>query len=266
MEKIPTTTESDSLIIELPASVDPAFAEIFEVECKGWLVNPASLYVLDFKHVLAIRPGAYRALLGFARLVRQGDKRIASRNMRGEVLQQLKTEGLLSTFNPVASTAAAKCERLDVTLINPFVSAVVDTLKIQARTESQPGKPCLVRGCDREANPETAVVGLIEVGTQDFQGAIALLFTAPVILKIYENMLDEKLEAVTPELCDATAELLNIIYGTAKTQLNQNANFQLKTALPKVVTSEPAVGPKAKILVLPFESAAGSFRLEIRWD
>lgn len=264
---IKTRTEANTLIAELPAVIDAAFGELFESAGKEWLLQPVELYVLDFKDTIAVKPASYRVLISFVRMAKSGDKRVISLNLRGEIANQFKAEGVLGTFNPVAELPppTVKSSKLDVTLINPFVTSVVKTLKVQASTDTKPGKPFVVRGADHTYAVPVALTGLIEVHTKSFTGSIALAFPEAVIKKIYENMLGEKCETLSPALHDATGELLNIIYGGAKTQLNEIPGFELDLARPTVRAGARPAAARETVLVLPFTSSAGDFHVEIAW-
>ena len=69
----------------------------------------------------------------------------------------------------------------------------------------------------------------------------------------------------TKELEDGAGELMNIVYGTAKSALNEKG-YAMQKALPSVIrgtnVSLRHVG-SGTTLVLPFKTAAGEFEIEI---
>ena len=70
----------------------------------------------------------------------------------------------------------------------------------------------------------------------------------------------------TKELQDAAAEILNIIYGTVKATVNKTTDYALQPAIPTVFVGEKIkIHQKivGKIIILPFESSAGAFQMEI---
>jgi chemotaxis protein CheX len=153
--------------------------------------------------------------------------------------------------------------KIDVAFINPFLSAVKEVFSTQVRIDIRPHKPFLAGSGNQ---PECAIVGLVALNCNQFRGNIALCFNADVFLKIYERMLGEKHETITCEIEDGVAELLNIIYGTAKTVLNREQGLDLKPALPTILTGEKITlrrSPDSQVLILPFESDAGLFHVEI---
>ena len=81
-------------------------------------------------------------------------------------------------------------------------------------------------------------------------------------------MVGESHDNITEEVQDAAGELLNIIFGQAKTVL-KGKNYVLERAIPTVLVGEKLrIRYKTKIptIVLPFESSAGSFHIEIIVD
>jgi chemotaxis protein CheX len=151
---------------------------------------------------------------------------------------------------------------IDVEFINPFLHATKKTLEVQANTPLKLLKPFL----KKTPAKDVAIAGVISLISDKFNGSITLCFPAGVFLKIYENMFGEKHTAITKELEDAAGELLNIIYGQAKIELNAKAGYDLKKALPTVLTGEKInISQQGRVptVVLPFETDAGVFHIEI---
>lgn len=152
---------------------------------------------------------------------------------------------------------------IDVNFINPFVMAVKVVMETQVRMPLTPCKPFLKKAGDQLPMEIAGVIGLV---SSEFRGSIAICFRAEVFLSVYQSMVGEKHEKITPEIEDAAGELLNMIFGQAKTVLNDQKGFNFEKALPTVL-----VGEKLKIrhqgphpaIVLPFDSPAGAFHLEI---
>jgi chemotaxis protein CheX len=140
--------------------------------------------------------------------------------------------------------------------------ATKKTLEVQANTPLKLLKPFL----KKTPAKDVAIAGVISLISDKFNGSITLCFPAGVFLKIYENMFGEKHTAITKELEDAAGELLNIIYGQAKIELNAKAGYDLKKALPTVLTGEKInISQQGRVptVVLPFETDAGVFHIEI---
>ncbi|OFZ03677.1 MAG: hypothetical protein A2070_14450 [Bdellovibrionales bacterium GWC1_52_8] len=153
--------------------------------------------------------------------------------------------------------------KFDVKFINPFITATKATFEMQANTPIRIGKPFLKKEDDKVA---IDIAGVISLTSPAFHGSIALCFPAKVFLAIYSNMLGEKHETITREIEDAAGEMLNIIFGQAKAELNDKAGYQIQKAIPTIVRGnqlEVHHLVRNIAVVLPFETDAGSFHLEV---
>lgn len=154
---------------------------------------------------------------------------------------------------------------LDLNFVNPFILASVEVLQVQASLKVEGGKPFL-KG--REPIPPVAIAGVIGLTSDQFKGAISLLFEESSYLKAINNMLGENFSEITAEIQDGAAELLNMIYGSAKTQLNSKG-YTLSKAIPTVIrgkdisTTHMGGGPS---IVVPLRSDSGLIFIEITVD
>lgn len=154
---------------------------------------------------------------------------------------------------------------LDVQFINPFIIAAQMVLSTQCNIVLKAGKPYIKKA---EKLP-MEIAGVLNVDNPRFNGSIALCFRTEVFLNVYEKMVGERHATITPELEDAAAEILNMIFGQAKVLLNELKGYALERSLPTIVTGENltlrqlAASPT---IALPFESSAGSFHIEVYID
>lgn len=152
---------------------------------------------------------------------------------------------------------------VDVKFIQPFVDGALETLKVQCGTQAKPGAPYL-----KSANPPgymVEIAGMIGVASDAFTGSLSLCFPKDTFIKVMERMLGEAVPDITPEIEDGAGELINIIFGFAKRQLNDRG-YTIEKALPSIVrgaqistrylTSTPVV-------VMPFQTDIGLFHIEV---
>jgi chemotaxis protein CheX len=150
--------------------------------------------------------------------------------------------------------------------IKPFIAAVHLALSTQANTPVKTGKPFMKK---EETKTQLGVVAVINLISDQFIGSISILFSTAVFLKIYENMLGEKITQITKESEDAAAELLNIIFGLAKMKLNNEKGYTIQKAIPTVLTGENlhvATSSAGPTIVLPFETSEGEFYVEVLFE
>lgn len=152
--------------------------------------------------------------------------------------------------------------QLDVNFFKPFIDGTLNTLKVQCKLEATHSKP-FIKGT--QVQPEFEIAGVIGLTSDAFSGSITLCFPAAVYLTLMSNMLDENFTEITKDLQDGAAELLNIIFGSAKAILNKQG-YTIQKAIPTVVRGKQLqttyIGSK-QVIVLPFKSTSGEFHIEI---
>ena len=272
MSQYQTEEKDGVLVVTCPTTIELDDAAAMEAMVKTWLVNSAKLHVLDFKNVVLVKPTAYRTFVIYNQQLKANGKMLFVINVEAKIMTQFKQDGLTSVFIPAASLEDAKKKAapsraaVDVDFINPFISAARNVLETQAQVTLHPGKPVLKKA---EERIPMEIAGVIAMSCQEFTGSINLCFKAEVFLKIYESLTGEKHTTINTEIEDAAAELLNIIFGQAKTVLNDQKGYNIERALPAVLTGEKLRlhhMSRSPAIVIPFESSVGPFHLEILVD
>jgi len=242
---------------------------------KEWEAIPVSLHILDMKAVSVISRVTYRHFILFHQSLKRQKKFLMSTNFKKELVLQINEDGLSSIFNPQITPQEARKKagmkskaqsQLNVEFLNPFIKATQMTLEMQANTPLQAGKPFVIKA---EDSFQIEVAGVINLTSDQFNGAISICFPKKVFLKIYSNMLGEEHSEINDEIYDAAGELLNIIFGQAKAELNDKKGYTILKAIPTVL-----YGEKLKVhhtgrnpaIAIPFTTDAGVFRLEISTD
>lgn len=137
----------------------------------------------------------------------------------------------------------------DKKLLQAFVDGVIKTLATIAQTEAKVGKPFI----EPEFTEKGEIAGMVGMVAPPLKGTLLISFTKPSIFQIMENMLGEKHHELTDEVSDAVGELTNMIYGSAKTALNQ-LGYNFEMAIPTVIRGDFKVSKshKGATLVIPF--------------
>lgn len=138
---------------------------------------------------------------------------------------------------------------LDKSIVQAFVDGVCKTLKNMAQTDVKHGKAFVEKGHSDTGD----IAGLIGMVSGDIKGTITVSFTKGAALKIYENMLDEKYDDLNDEVGDSVGELTNMIYGCAKTTLNEKG-YEFEMAIPTVIMGKARItnAHVGTTLVVPF--------------
>lgn len=149
----------------------------------------------------------------------------------------------------------------DKRLINAFVEGVIKTLKTMAQTDATPGKPFI----EPQFVLKGEIAGMVGMVAPPLKGTLLISYNKESIFHILENMLGEKYTTINTDVSDAVGEMTNMIYGSAKTSLNQ-LGYNFEMAIPTVISGEFRIShsDKSPTLVIPFNLPNGStFYVEI---
>lgn len=228
----------------------------------------AEVFRLNFSATLSVHRSFLQSLHQFKSTLDKKGIEVVSINMSEELKAKLANDGVLRMFNAQTQVAykppvKKPAPSIDVKFIDPFIRATTQSLKIQAKIESQPGKPKLKTPVD--ALKFFDIVGIISLVSNAFNGSIALCFKKSVFLQLCENMLGEEYDEITDELEDAAGELLNIIFGVAKAELNATEGYKIHKAIPTVLRGDKIKVKQTKgpTIILPFATDFGDFQIEI---
>jgi len=147
---------------------------------------------------------------------------------------------------------------MDVSYVNPFIRATVETFKTMLGLDVTTGTPML----KKDANHSYDISGVIGL-SGEAQGIISISFPKTMALKIVSILLNEEIKIVTSELTDGIGEMANIIAGNTKQYLTQ---FKLSISLPNVVVGK---GHRIEIqsgvptIAVPMRCSLGQFAMEV---
>ncbi len=147
---------------------------------------------------------------------------------------------------------------MDVSYINPFITAMMNTFKTMMNIDVKPGKPML----KSSPYPSYDISGIIGL-SGSAQGSIAISFPKIIALKIVSKLIGAEIKVVGPELTDGVGELANIVAGNAKQYLTQ---FNLSISLPNVIIGKDhtiANQTGVPAIIIPFVCTLGDFAMEV---
>ena len=149
---------------------------------------------------------------------------------------------------------------MDVQLINPFINATLKVLETMALVKAKAGKPFL----KKDTTARGDVSGIIGF-TGETNGTVSVSFDESCILKIVSSMFGEEIIEINSEITDAVGEITNMISGQARQEL-EGIGRTFHGAIPTVVTGkahEIRTNTKGPKIAIPFDTAAGSFTIEV---
>ena len=144
---------------------------------------------------------------------------------------------------------------MDVKYIKPFVAATQTVFKTMLNMEPRMGKPIL-KDSGVTSGDVTGIMGL----TGDKLGSVCVSFGERGAVLVYNALMGDDHDTISPEVIDAIGELTNIIAGQARKEF-EKAGINLKAAIPNVVVGRGVdlhFISKVPIVSLPFSfSSAG---------
>jgi CheY-specific phosphatase CheX len=149
---------------------------------------------------------------------------------------------------------------LDPTFLNPFLNGTLEALCVTCNLEVKTGQP-FMKG--KYPQPDFHLAAILGITSASFSGSITLLFPNEVYKHVVSGWLGEEIVELTKDHQDGVAELLNIIYGSAKVVWNEQGR-QIQKAIPSVLHgSKIATAIRIPVLVIPFLTKFGEFHVEI---
>ncbi|MBK7962005.1 MAG: chemotaxis protein CheX [Bdellovibrionales bacterium] len=139
---------------------------------------------------------------------------------------------------------------LDKKLINAFIDGVKMTLSTMAQTNTVCGKPFI----ETDFKLRGDIAGMVGMVAPPMKGTLIISFPKESIFLIIKNMIGEEYTEITTDVSDAVGELTNMIYGSAKTSLNQ-MGYNFEMAIPTIVRGDFVISKTqvAATLVIPFQ-------------
>lgn len=269
-----TEEKNGVLIIKFPGVLEATASEEMEKHIKMWLIKDIKLFVFDFGATLHFDHNLYKSIIHFKKNLQKVEKTLATISVSQKLKSEFNTAGIGHVFNIQKNLNEAyvhagirvqspKKIQLDTNFINPFIKGAQITFETQVGLKITAGKPFIKKA--NELPGEFAIAGIINLTCAHFTGAVSIVFSKSTFLNIYNKMLDENISEITDEVKDGAGELLNIIYGLAKKELNE-LGYRLEKAIPTIL-----YGSNIKVhsnkncptIALPFQSESGEFFIEV---
>ena len=147
---------------------------------------------------------------------------------------------------------------MKVKYINPFLNAATNLFREYLGFKLTIGSP-FVRADPQDLSEVSGLIGL----AGETVGAVVLSFSRETAIAIVSKMAAKTYNALGTEVIDGVGELINIIAGNAKRDLE---DFRIEISLPGVITGTtyrihwPEGIP---VVCIPFESEVGKFSVNV---
>jgi len=133
-----------------------------------------------------------------------------------------------------------------------------------ANVSCTPGKPGVKNGSRAKGD----VTGIIAMNSPQGNCSLAISFESDAIFNITNKMLGESVSSIDDTVTDLVGEVTNMATGNAKLLLESDG-YDFTMATPIVVKGaghEIKHAVEGKIIVIPFETGAGKFYIEVGFD
>lgn len=270
-EKLPfVVTSMDSyLSVTLEGHCDSTSIHEIEKQLKLKLVPTSTHVAINCEHLLSISNDWLRLLLKFQAHIKSNEKQMLLILVQKDLMKRFKQEGLDAALKFAPNLRDAMVvfgietkKTFNTDFINPFLNATLHVLKVQANVVAVPEKIYLKKSGDSLSGDISGFIGLV---SDSFNGSVVISFPQQTFLKIMSEMLGETYTELTKDIIDGAGEITNMIFGQAKTVLNDKG-YGIKIAIPSVISGKNhslSAMTNGPIVVIPFDSPAGKFFVEI---
>lgn len=156
--------------------------------------------------------------------------------------------------------------RLNAWAVHSFIQAAVKTFDIQCQ---YPIKYESSLALNARPNFTSDIIAVIGLTSDVFCGSIVLCFQEKFFLATMSKMFGEKYETISSEIVDGAGEILNIIFGVAKTTLS-NEGYSVSMSIPSVLSgtklSVSSVTSGGESVLLNFGSESGPFNIVVSFS
>lgn len=264
MSKFETKVEKEILVIACPMVIDKVASREFFDLFQGWMMRPEETVVIDFTRTRSVDRLFFQNLVQLKTILKTNSKNLFTLHIAPSLLKEIKAAGLEGVFSPIEKLEQAAAAGIVLDFIQPFLTATKKVIEVQCHTSAKPSVPKI-----REKVPENvAIVGMMELESRGSRGRFLLSMNREAFFEVYQNMLGDKIESIGKDESDAVGEIVNIIYGQAKIDLNRRG-FAFDRAFPTVFFGDKISGCQfaiGKAVVLAFATPAGIVEVDIEFS
>jgi hypothetical protein len=258
--------------IKLPPVVTDAMIPALIGALKEWSAMDVKMHVVDFNKLEVAPVNFYRSLQAFEVQLKMRNLNMLSINMDESISDFIRSVSLESTFNiarelvvedPNKKIPEAKLKKL---LFKYLVNAAHEAVQISLQSTVSVDENYLTK-IDSIPMDQIDFISYITVNN-DFLKAEFRLCSSMVVLERFAHAMLGKETKVDADLCESMGqELMNMIYGHAKSNLNENEQFRLPSAIPKSLRKKDfgrvkRSGP-TKLTIMPMVTPMGAFYIEV---
>jgi CheY-specific phosphatase CheX len=259
--------------ITVPASLGEDVVASMQGKISAWAELPAEMHVLDFKLAPPPPPAFFKAVQSFTDRLKAKNVNLISVNMNETLAKEVKRLGLESSFNRILNFPGdlyKKKALSDTELRRLLFRYLAQAAYAAVETTLQSTVTCDENYSARaEEVPlnQFDMISVININTDFLRAEFRLCSSAKVLERLARAMLGPE-TTIDNELMESMAlELLNMIYGHAKSNLNDKESFRLVSAIPRLLRKNEFHRIKrsssTQLTIMPMVTPMGSFYVEV---
>lgn len=258
--------------VEIPLAVASPEVDEFKKSAPTWLKLPVDVHVFDFKNVDKLTSQFYEHFLNFKKTAQSKNAQVISINFKPRILEKIVEDGQDSNFGYVKSVSAAQptgSKDSVAEVRNWLVKYLVTASRLAMNTmfNTTVAADENFRENAKDFQPEKyPKVAFVSANSRLVKAHFRLYFEQSTLVELTKLMI--KRSVPDEETINSTAtELLNLIYGGAKSNLNNDRGYDLPNAIPTLIPNSKAISSRStnlkELCVIPFVTPLGSYFLEI---
>jgi chemotaxis protein CheX len=260
------------LVIHFSETVDDLDIQKFQLLSSDWLSSEAEKIVFDLSKAEQFSEKMYRIVAQFFQSLRKANKSLYTIGVSDSLRRKLQSDGVSDMFNvkpsldAVIKHSSKVASNIKSEFVSAIASAVIEIFKVQASTEVKVLKPKLK---SEVGNSTYNVISVVSLQSDQFQGTVALCFPKQTYLRVYNEMLAESVTEINDENRDAAGELLNMVFGMAKSKVMNEKNLSIDKAIPTILSGDNITmqANSSEVgLVIPMQSSAGPLAVEVAFS
>ncbi len=276
---IPTKINSQVLedihYIMLPAVISESAVGELGQRFEEWARLKVEMHVFDFNATKQVPDSFVKAVKTFSEKIKAVQVKLVSLNMSDALFRSIKSAGADGVFNRVKNLSedlsAKKKQQLSPTetrrlLFKYLAHGAFKAVDVALNSTVSCDENYSVKA-EEVPLDKFDMISVIEVNNDFMQADFRLISSISVLDKLCRAMHGHDTE-VDSELLESMAlELLNMIYGHAKSNLNDKEAFRLPPAIPRLVRKAEfhrvKRSPAAQLTIMPVVTPMGSFYVEV---
>lgn len=260
--------------ISLPTLLtDPQLA-VLNQEIGKWTSLQVDLHVLDFRSTKTVSASTIKVLHKFATHVNASGKNLISAYVSDSVFSAIKVLGLADKFNRILKfpddlqkKRALGEQELRQLLIKYLAQAARAAVEVSLHSTVTTDETNTKKPADLPLDM-FEVIALVTVDTDFLKAEFRLCCKLEVLEKLAAAMMGKDIVLDSALIEGMALELLNIVYGHAKSNLNDKESFRLPSAIPRLLRKADLSRIKRsadaqKIQILTIETPMGAFYIEV---